>query len=88
MDYEIVRWRYTYDDKDPLNSEENRHKSASRLVDNIAICSCYMCRNVRRSPYTKNYDRLTLPEKKALDRYEYDLEEVDIVDDIEDNDIS
>ena len=48
---------------------------ARRLWNNPCNCSCSMCRNERRNPWTKAYDRLTMQEKKALDAANDSLQE-------------
>ena len=42
---------------------------AIRMYNNMQNCSCSMCCNERSNPWLKNYDRLTMQEKKALDNY-------------------
>ena len=44
---------------------ENDLERAKRLADNLAICSCSMCRNPRRSSFHKGVRKLTLQERKA-----------------------
>jgi len=41
------------------------HKFLCRIRDNVAICSCYMCGNQRRTGNTIA-DRLTMQERRAL----------------------
>lgn len=71
MNYDMVRWRAFEED-----SEENRRHRATRLVDHIAMCSCMMCRNERRCGWLHEYDRLTMQEKKALDDYHAQMQEL------------
>lgn len=49
---------------------------ARRSYNNMAVCSCVMCCNERRNPWLKKYDQLTMQEKKAYNRFCYEMEEL------------
>ena len=56
--------------------ESNWHKFYRKQRDNLAICSCQSCCNVRHSLWTKGKEMLTFPErnqvialKEGLDEY-------------------
>lgn len=38
-----------------------------RDADNLAACSCHMCRNPRRNGFLGRHDRLTLQERRHLE---------------------
>lgn len=52
--------------------------------NNFTTCSCPMCRNHRHNPWAKS-DRLTMQERKENSRFEYEMKEVDILEDVSDN---
>ncbi len=49
---------------------------AVRMRDNMQTCSCYACGNPRRRAWNDN-ERLTMAEKRAIDNYKDNMEEVD-----------
>lgn len=63
-----------------VKSEETLHRGASRLRDNMKICSCWMCCNPRRSSMFKKRERLTMQEHRENDRFEDQLKELDFPD--------
>ena len=50
---------------------------AHRVADNMAICSCEMCKNPRRSGWTPKFERMTMQERKEFERFLYDLKEIE-----------
>lgn len=67
-----------------FSSEEETHRYISRYRDNMAICSCYACRNQRHNPWAST-ERLTMQERKENLRFSYDMLEVDNPDNMYDN---
>ena len=65
MNYTICSWNEN-------DTEQERYDRASRVVDNIKVCSCSMCCNSRRNDWQSKNERLTIQERKELGRYEYD----------------
>lgn len=51
------------------------HKMAAKFADNIAICSCQMCRNPRHCDWLCKDEKLTMPERKALISYEQQMDD-------------
>jgi len=51
---------------------ERRYEQNS---DHLCVCSCWMCGNPRRNKWISLKDRITIPEKKALDIYRQQIEE-------------
>lgn len=49
----------------PLTESETQFMAA-RLADNLAICSCYSCRNARRNHGFSVKDQLTIQERRAF----------------------
>jgi len=45
------------------------HEQLSRLADNLKPCSCDMCCNPRRSPWTTKLGKLTIQELKELEKW-------------------
>lgn len=41
---------------------------AEHLADNLAVCSCDMCKNPRRSKMVKGKEKLTIQERKLIDQ--------------------
>lgn len=41
-------------------------RMARRLRDNLAVCSCQMCRNARRGTFGNGEEKLTMQERRAL----------------------
>lgn len=58
---------------------------AHRTWNNMTNCSCDGCCNERRSIWNQGLQKLTLQERKALDSYKQQLEEVDNLKDLPDN---
>jgi hypothetical protein len=54
--------------------KEWRDRHIGLLKDTTKLCSCSMCGNPRRADYSKGKSRLTMPERKALDKDRFDLE--------------
>lgn len=50
------------------------HGRASRRFNNMKGCSCSMCCNERRNPWTKRRDRLTIQERRAEDSFKDTLD--------------
>jgi hypothetical protein len=48
--------------------KDNDIGEAEKLADHLANCSCAMCRNPRRSSLYKGNDKLTLQERKELEK--------------------
>lgn len=55
--YEVIRhcWRLDQD----IAIDMSKY-----LGDNLAICSCYGCRNMRHNDWASNEDRLTIQERR------------------------
>lgn len=66
-----------------LHTEDDLHQAASRLADNLAVCSCQMCRNIRSIQWYTTWDKLTQAEKKAYLSYKEQI--VDFYNEVEDN---
>lgn len=49
---------------------------ARRTHSNMQACSCSACCNERRNPWLTKRERLTIQEKKELERYQYELKEL------------
>lgn len=49
---------------------------ARRSFNNMAICSCWMCKNERRNGWNANFTKLTMQERRAFLRYQYELKEL------------
>jgi len=47
-----------------------KYDGAEKLADHIANCSCSLCRNPRTSCLYKGRDKLTLQERKEIEREE------------------
>jgi hypothetical protein len=45
-----------------------------KLQDNFSVCSCSMCRNERRNPWTSGEERLTMQERKMWKVEDFDLD--------------
>jgi len=50
--------------------------SATRMRDNMQVCSCYACGNPRRQAWCGK-EKITMAEKRAIDNYNDNMEEVD-----------
>lgn len=44
---------------------------ARKLRDNLAVCSCQMCRNPRHSNWVSNEEKLTIQERKAQIAFDF-----------------
>ncbi len=55
--------------------DEDFHRRASSMRDNMQVCSCYCCGNPRRMAWNKK-EKLTLAERRMLDNYKNSLEEI------------
>lgn len=60
---------------DPIDEQE-LHVAASKVADNLALCSCWMCGNPRRY-YTFVEEALTVQERRALLDYQDQLDEIE-----------
>lgn len=47
-------------------SDEDAIEKSKRLGDNIAKCSCQMCRNPRHCDWSSKKEKLTIQERKNL----------------------
>ena len=47
------------------STDEDAHRMARKLRDNLAVCSCSMCRNPRRSDWSSGKERLTIQERRV-----------------------
>jgi hypothetical protein len=47
-------------------TESKINENVSRIRDNMADCSCPMCKNVRLSKLYSNEEKLTMQEKRAF----------------------
>lgn len=56
--------------------EVELQRQAVREADNIKCCSCQMCCNARRCDWSSNIDKLTLNERRALDRFNQQMEDI------------
>ena len=45
--------------------------------DNVTTCSCAGCRNERRNNFNSGKSKLTMQERKELERYDYDIKEIE-----------
>lgn len=43
--------------------------TANKIRDNLKNCSCMMCCNERRNKWLSNKNRMTIQERKMMDRY-------------------
>jgi hypothetical protein len=48
--------------------KNNPEGMAEKLADHIANCSCPMCRNPRTNKFYKGKERLTLQERKEIEK--------------------
>jgi len=70
--YGLHGWR-----NDSTSEFTTMPKELKGLVANTPTpCSCDMCGNPRRTGWLKKYDKLKMQEKKALDNYNNQLEEL------------
>ena len=46
--------------------------SVGRLRKNNTVCSCQMCRNIRRTSWASGKDKLTIQERRAAQIDEWD----------------
>ena len=53
--YNIMKYKWGY--RDIL--------VARKVADNFTVCSCYSCRNPRRSEWSNNECKLTIQERKC-----------------------
>lgn len=60
---------------DQQEDSEQLNLTAKKLADNISICSCHMCRNVRHSGFVKQTERLTMAERRAAKSHQDQLED-------------
>lgn len=63
-----LRWAfgvYPYDSR----TRDELYEGAARIRDHMKDCSCAMCCNPRHSKWLSNTDRLTLQERRNLDRF-------------------
>jgi hypothetical protein len=67
---------YYWNNEDSIPSV--RYERAKLFADNPTICSCMMCRNPRRNDWAKTDEKLTMPERKANDSYNDQIEELSI----------
>ncbi len=49
-----------------MDSEGMDPMRHAKLADHIAVCSCQMCRNPRRSTFYTGEDKLTMQERRVL----------------------
>ncbi len=50
-------------------SQYELRDAAVRIYDNMAICSCCVCCNLRRDKWVNNISRLTINERRNLDSF-------------------
>ena len=53
------------------------HKKTEKLQNNRQICSCDMCGNPRHNGWLSNKERLTPAERKQLDKYYQEIQEME-----------
>ena len=61
------------------HTPENAKEFAKKAGDHLKSCSCDMCCNPRHSGFYRGREKLTVPEKKALDDFNSMMD--DIIDD-------
>lgn len=44
-----------------------------RLVNNMTCCSCPYCMNERHNKWLSGFDRLTMQERRQVDKYKYEV---------------
>lgn len=54
-------------------SIDEARNQARRLRDHLAVCSCSMCRNPRRSGWLSNTEKRTIQERKADIAFQSDI---------------
>ena len=74
----LDQW-YWFDPRSCSFTKEEEHRIISLRRDHITLCSCEMCRNVRRSGWTSGKEYLTLQERRNLDNYKDGLKETEDV---------
>jgi len=67
--YQVIR--YCWHIGEHYGSTEDARNMARRLRDNLAVCSCYACRNPRRSDWLSNSEKRTIQERKSRN-FKYD----------------
>ena len=63
---------------------EHRLWKARRCLDNMKVCSCPMCCNVRSNGWVRGKERLTFAERRNLDSFNDQMEDLDFYDDLGD----
>ncbi len=58
------------------STNEMSKKQLGYVVNTPTPCSCWMCGNPRRNVWSKK-ECLTIQERKALEDYNYNMEEID-----------
>jgi len=53
----------------PANLEKERRRYVQHVYRHRASCSCHMCRNPRHSHFHKGKEKLTMQERRALERW-------------------
>lgn len=61
--------------REPQFTMDEFHRRVCQHRDNLAICSCSMCRNPRRAMWGCYDDRVTMQERKQDDRFRDGMEE-------------
>ena len=59
----VYGWVGRYKNEHMINYDRV-HKKAKKIMNNMAICSCYHCGNQRRNPWQEGRERLTLQERR------------------------
>lgn len=75
----LKMWRFTYDWSPIVANrrlKDEYYKIACRFANNMKACSCWGCGNPRRHR-NRISEQITIQEKRFLDKYQYELLEVD-----------
>lgn len=54
-------------DKLRMKAKALRVNRSIKQADNLAVCSCHMCRNPRHSHFHSGLDKLTMQERKHIE---------------------
>lgn len=76
---EIVKY-WWYDDQLTTKNQERQEflkDIASRHCDRLSLCSCSACGNQRHNDWLKNWDMLTMQERRAYNSFLDQMKEIE-----------
>jgi hypothetical protein len=65
----------TWNDPNSFWNREQAERHYEKVADNLCACSCEMCRNPRHSDWYSHKTKMTVPERKALERARQQIKE-------------